>query len=220
MNMIIVDLIKEYALIARLMLTSLFKKSLPEEWKTGDKGDVILIQGLHSTYLALAYVGNFLNSRGYKIHTIPNLTSVETIEQAASKLESTVKSIDKPNLILVSHSKGGLISKYFLDHSQQNNKVRYSFSIATPYSGSLLGMTKIHNIHELGLKSSLILDLGKNKQNVSKIVNFYPKFDNHVIPNKSLLLDGATNIPIDVNGHTNILTSTQLTEQLGALLDN
>jgi hypothetical protein len=42
-----------------------------------------------------------------------------------------------------------------------------------------------------------------------KVFALYPTLDNHVLPNKNLLLPGAHNIQIDVVGHTRILTSAK-----------
>jgi hypothetical protein len=41
--------------------------------------------------------------------------------------------------------------------------------------------------------------------NYPNIYNIYPTIDNHVLPNKNLILNGAKNIKVNVVGHTRIL---------------
>lgn len=215
--MLLLDLIKEYLLILYLKLLPCFK-TIPENWNHGEKGDVVLVPGLHETNFFLYFVANHINELGYKIHTIPNFSSIETIEQIHNKLEDKIKSMQKKDLILLSYSKGGIVAKHFIDNSKHTKDIKLSISLATPYLGSKLAVTKLHNIHELKPNSHMIKKINAHEQHLEKIINFYPKFDNHVIPNKSLILKGAKNIKINVNGHTRILVSEEVKKRLTELL--
>ena len=155
------DLITEYFLIVYFWLLPFIKRKPPANWGFGEKGNVILIPGFQETYLSLYFVANYLNANGYKIHIIQNFNSLAKIEQSFRKLEEFILKISHDDLILLSHSKGGLIAKHFLDNSSATTKVAVSISIATPYMGTYIA-----------------------KQ---RIINFYPSLDNHVIPNKNLL---------------------------------
>jgi len=55
--------------------------------------------------------------------------------------------------------------------------------------------------------------LSENKNN-GKIINFYPSLDNHVVPNKDLILEGAKNIEMKVVGHTRILEDEELLNEI------
>jgi len=57
-----------------------------------------------------------------------------------------------------------------------------------------------------------------NSYKTDKIYNIYPTFDNLVIPNSSLKLDNARNIKIDIVGHTRILESKELLNELDKIL--
>lgn len=214
--MILLDIIKEYILIAYLKMLPFLKK-LPDEWNLGEQGDVILIPGLHETNFFLYKIAKNINTLGYKIHVIPNFNSTNGIEQISHKLNDVVSIIESNEIILISHSKGGLVAKYFIDTSSQAKKIKYSISIATPYKGTLFGKLKFHGLHEVEPNSRFINCLSSTENN-AKIINFYPKFDNHVIPNNNLTLEGANNIKINVNGHTRILTSVILQDEIVTLL--
>ncbi|MEN9389293.1 MAG: hypothetical protein RLY61_377 [Candidatus Parcubacteria bacterium] len=219
--MVALDMVKEYALIGYLKLLPHTRKKLPDEWVLGDVGTVVLIPGLHETNFFLYSVGNFLNQHGYRILTIPEFDSLEPVGQIYTKLEKLVQSLDASNIILVSHSKGGIVAKYFLDNSNQSHRIKYSVSLATPYLGSVFAILRFHNLHELASSSNLIKEVSQQDAHVAKVINLYPKFDNHVIPNKNLLLKGAKNIQINVNGHTRILVCEETyTEIIKALANN
>ncbi len=203
--MLVVDMLKEYLLIGYLKLLPSFLSKLPKSWEDGEKGTVIIIPGLHETNFFLYNIGCFLNQHGYKIITIPKFHSTEPIVQIYSKLDSLIESLSANNLILLSHSKGGIVAKYFLDNSKHSHKIKYSVSLATPYQGTMFAKLPFHNIYELDPTSTVIKELNANTDHVSKVINIYPKFDNHVIPNKNLILHGAKNIQVDINGHTRIL---------------
>lgn len=218
--MLFVDIIKEYFLICKLRLAPILYKNKPAHWSLGDKGNIILVPGLHETYHFLYKIADHLNALGYKIHLIENFDPNEKVELLAKKLEKEILNVNMDNIILLSHSKGGLTAKYFLDKSICSEKVKLSISIAIPYGGSIFGYLPFHSMGELSPSSTLITQLSKDKNNLAKIYNFYPKFDNHIIPNKNLILDGAKNIVIDINGHTRILESELLLKEIVEILSN
>ncbi len=216
--MLLADLVKEYLLIGYLKFLPKIKEAKFLNWSIGTKGSVILIPGLHESTFFLFSVGDFLNKQGFRIYTIPDFKSAEPVSDISKKLEGLVERLPQSDIILISHSKGGLVAKYFLDTSVFTEKVKLSISIATPYGGTIFGHLHFHNLYEVRPKSPLLTFLGSNKVSCAKIVNFYPKFDNHVLPNSGLLLAGAQNIQINVSGHTRILNSNQLLKWLADIL--
>lgn len=204
--LVIPSLIFEYLLIIRLNIKGLMKRKPPKNRSRGNKQDVILIHGFRENWIFLEKIGNFLSNKGYKIH-VPKQLKINTasVITNANILEEFISENNLKNITLISHSKGGLIAKYFLDHSKYSKKVDKVISIATPYGGTYFSFL-IGNI-ELSPISKTIKNINKNRSSCKKIVNIYPAFDNHVIPNKNLLLEGAINIKIGIVGHTRILVS-------------
>lgn len=217
--MLAIDIFKEYIFIHKAKLLSAFKNK-PSSWNKGTKGNAILVPGFYESFHYLWKIADELNKLGYKIHLIEDFKSTDKVEVASEKIEATVRKINKGEIVLIAHSKGGVVSKYFLDNSKLSTKIKYSISIASPYNGSLLASSGHHNLFELKLGSSLIKNIQSNKTNLKKIYNFYPKFDNHIIPNSSMVLPGAKNKMIDVNCHTRILESDLLIESILNIVDS
>ena len=183
-------------------------KTPPEEWKSGNKGSILIIQGFWDTWSGLFTIGDFLNKIGFKIFVVKKLGF--NIQPLAESVEIVRDYIVKSNLdkfIIVAHSKGGLISKMLLNDSSINDKVDKVITIATPHEGSVLGYSRILNTYEFLPNSKLIKELNKNRYLNKKIINIFPCVDNVVVPNKSLVLKGSTNMCLNIGGHNNILKS-------------
>lgn len=202
--------IKEYWLHLKLQVEGLFVKKPPNRWRDGSRGNVILIPGLYEKYNFLKNIGDHLNSKGYKIHVLAKLKYNNcTIEIGSNILEEYIKANKLEKVILISHSKGSLIAKYFLDNSKFRNKVIRVITIASALNGSYLAFLAPLFYKDLLPSSNLIKKLKKETVNSSNFLNLYPQTDNHIIPNKNLLIEGAKNIMVDIKGHTLILTSNK-----------
>ena len=212
----IFELIKEYCLILKGIFIEKDFVDFPKEWKKGEKGTVLILQGIHEKPNFLKTIAKRLHEKGFGILTI--YSQKETEETIAYLGEKSAKAIDnlKSNTIfLLAHSKGGLVAKYLMDNYPEINKrINIVITIACPWSGSYLGLARFHNLSQLIPGSIFIKELLKNITNNYKIVNLYPTFDNHVIPNKNLVLEGAKNICIPVIGHTRILEDERTLKEI------
>jgi len=215
---IILYIFAEYLLILRIHLKSFLYRNPPAKWLKGTKGDIILLQGFSETWLFLEKIGNTLSSAGYRIHVIGKLNHNRlSISKSSRIVEEYIQKHKLKNIIFISHSKGGIIAKYFIDHSIDNRLVKYSISIATPYKGSWLGYLKLLFLYEL-LPSSKILK-GLKQENNYRFLNIYAKLDNHIIPSKNAILSGAKNVCINIVGHTRILEAMETIQEIQKFLD-
>lgn len=190
-------------------------KSPPVKWSRGAKGDVVLVPGFSGTWTSLKHVGNLLNSLGYKVHTLPKLGyNFMTIKDASIVLEEYIINNNLQNAVLIAHSKGGLISKYFLVHSRYRNRIRKAICIATPFKGALPAYFRILNLHEFFPHSKFLIDLNKNTSINRLFVNIYPRLDPVIMIRNSSSLSGAKNFQIDTVGHLNILMLQQTLETI------
>lgn len=184
----------------------------PVSWSKGKKGDIVLIQGLLSNPLDLEKLGNHLNSIGYRIHILQKLrNNTMKTKKAMGILENYISTNRLENIILVGHSKGGIIIKYFLNNSQHANKVKIAFCISTPFKGSFLAY---FIFREFSPTSQLIRNINLKKSVNKRVINLYSKFDELIIPNKNLLLDNAKNIRVDVIGHVRAVFSRKTYKEI------
>jgi hypothetical protein len=112
----------------------------------------------------------------------------------------------------VSHSKGGIVAKYFLVNSNEKGRIKKVINISAPFKGSILGYVGIYNAGELTPKSDLIKSLSKITSVNKMFVNIYARIDNLIINKEKPTLEGAKNIELDVVGHQRILYSREALE--------
>lgn len=208
------DLIKDFVLVEGYHVKSL-RWQRPKLWDKG-KGAVILIPGYGGTFSFFTNIGNYLNDLGWKVKLFAGFKSLEKIDVLAKKLAQEIINSEENQLVLLAHSKGGLVAKKMMDdYEEANKKVKMAICFSTPWKGSIIGQLRVMNLEEMRPNDSLIKEIAKKNKNNKKIISFYSKVDDRVLPNKNLLLEGARNIRIEIVGHSRILESKQAWEELG-----
>ncbi len=204
---IVKDFIDEYKLLGKKLKEKKLKQAPPDEWKKGTKGDVVLVPGFNESWVFQKTLGNFLNNKGYRIHTVSSVEhNTHTIEYCVKEIKNYIANKNLMTVILLAHSKGGVIVRALLADPEIERRVKKAFTIAVPHKGTLWGYAKFKNLHELSYKSKILKTLPAGSK---KTINIYSKIDQHVIPNKNLFLEGAINEPVHIVGHTRILESLE-----------
>ena len=194
-----------------------FKKA-PTLWNAGLKGTFVFIPGFMDTWGPFKKLGNVLNKNGFKIIFLDNVNTFAKIETIADQSASVLKSNSLQNFYLIGHSKGGLTTKYLLDNYPEiNKKCIKAFTVSTPWNGTVFAKIKLLNFYQLVPYSKFLQQCSITTESCKKIINIYPKFDNSVVPNNFLILEGVKNIKTKDVGHTNVLSSKEL---LNIILEN
>lgn len=198
------------ALISELLITikegllSVVFKSPPKSWGFGTKGNILLVPGQFGTWYYLRKLGNYLNHLGYKIYTTPSIEpNIHTISYCAKEVKDRILALNLNKIIIIGHSKGGLIARNLLIDKEVYSKIKKVITISTPHLGTLWGYFYLFNIHELIPNSHEIERLSQDQGKYKTVVNLYSKIDPFVVPNKSLILKDAKNIVIGTVGHKN-----------------
>ena len=176
------------------------------------KVPIILIPGILGRWSFLKDLGDKIPLEGHPVYIVPNLKyNLFSIPESARIVREMVDTVKKEtphfsNTIIIAHSKGGLIGKYFLIHYNKDKPVSSMISIATPYSGSAMAnLVPLDPIRELRNDSTIIKDLNTHSHVNSIITSIIPEYDNHVWAEEGSYLQGATNIQVPVHGHHRIV---------------
>ncbi len=207
------------------------------------KVPVILIPGVLSKWGYMKQLGDKISLLGHPVHIVPelknNLFSIPTsakllhklvirivpkgahrVERRAAHIRRYMEEKDLKGVVLVAHSKGGLIGKHLLTHQNEDGRVLGLVAIATPFSGSSLAKLIPHRaFRELDLGSEIIKDLQQHIGINRKIISIYPSYDTHVRAPEGSYLEGASeNIEIPIGGHT-VVSDTQIQEAVIAAVE-
>lgn len=172
-----------------------------------NKPPIILIPGLGEKWQFMKKIGDALSKDGHPVYIVPALgRNLKDIPQSAQIVYQLIEQEKLKKVILVAHSKGGLIGKYLMTNLDKNQQIEKLIAIATPWSGSHLAkILPGKNHHELKPDNPLIKDLAGQSSVNKKIISIYPEFDNHVWHKNGSYLDGAKNVQLKIKGHHKIL---------------
>lgn len=180
------------------------------------KVPIILIPGIANKWGFLKHLADFISAKGHPVYIVDklkfNFFDIKTSAEIVREI------IDKNNLekaIIVGHSKGGLIGKYFLIHENKDNRINGLIAIGAPFSGSRLANYTLHkSFKELSPQSRTIREMKSNITVNSKIISIMPAFDTRVWHKEGSNLLGAINIKVQINGHHKVIFDKNAINQI------
>ncbi|QIK62167.1 alpha/beta hydrolase [Leucobacter viscericola] len=201
----------DYAWAIRTITQGLARNEVPAEYRRGNKPPVLILPGVLENWTMMRSIADRLNKNGHPIHVLLTLKrNTVSIETGAELAEDYLRDHNLSDVLVVAHSKGGLIAKQLLS-GEASDRVRKVITIATPYAGSSLATWfPSRTIRALRPSDPTILRLSSRTVQNDRIVSIFPRFDPHIPSGSSLL--GATNVPVSDAGHFRILDSSEVIE--------
>lgn len=230
---------KELVYVVRGPVINALRRDPPKHYlgyTIDGKVPVILIPGVLDRWGSMKGLGDKISLLGHPVHIVPELgANIESIPRSAKILHALVTNLmpkqpatlhqvraeaesirtyieqkDLKGIVLVAHSKGGLIGKYLLAHYNHDKRVLGLVTVATPFSGSAVAKLIPHSsMRELETGSEIIAYLQTHTDVNKKIISIYPEYDTAVWAPKGSYLEGAENIEVPVHGH-NVLNTTAI----------
>jgi pimeloyl-ACP methyl ester carboxylesterase len=181
----------------------------------------VLIPGVYERWSALQFLGDGLEARGYQVLSLPELGyNRQPIPVLAQKVSGALAAHGLQRVIIVSHSKGGLVGQYILRHLNTTDVVKHVIGIATPWSGTMVGrLLRFKATAELLPTSEIIRSLAAPHETDSRITALYAEADNHIW-DQPLHHPRAHNVVLPVRGHTYILFSKKLPGMIIEIANN
>ncbi len=180
---------------------------------------VVLIPGVYESWQFMRPLAALLHRHGHPDHVVQGLGNNRgTIPEIARLVGEHLAARDLTDVVIVAHSKGGLIGKYAMLHHDPDRRIRGVVAISTPFAGSPyarwvpLAAVRAFVPTDVTL-AALTADLVTN----SRITSIFTSFDPH-IPGGSHL-DGAVNIRVRTPGHFRILSDPELVPTILAALE-
>ncbi len=197
--------LRDYPWALRARRESLRSPAVPERFAAGDRDPVLLLPGVYETWHYLSAFAERLSSLGHPLVVPDGLgLNLDPIAETARRVHRQILERDLTRLVVLGHSKGGLIGKHLMSIDDTEGRIRRLVAVATPFTGSSRARwTPIAPMRAFRVDDPLIRSLATETRAHSRIVSVYPRIDPH-IPEGSAL-PGARNVEVPVDGHFGLL---------------
>lgn len=185
---------------------------------SGDRAPVILLPGIYEPWQFLHPVAAHLHAQGHPVHAVTALGyNRGSVPAMAELVAQYLRERDLTDVILLAHSKGGLIGKYVMTLPDSAPRVRQLIAVNSPFSGSVYAMfALLPSLRAFSPRNRTLNALRANLSVNSRITSIYGTFDPH-IPGGSELV-GATNVRLDVMGHFRVLGEKRVLDAIDAAI--
>lgn len=176
------------------------------------KVPIILIPGIFEKWHFLKYFADALSELGHPMYVLGHLGyNSKEISHSATLVSEFIEEKDLKNIIILAHSRGGLIGKELLLHHNNNVRVIKLIAVASPFGGSKIarGMP-VRVLRELVPGGRVLENQNIHTEVNQRIISIYGSFDNHIWPGDSSRLENAENIEVPVYGHHKILANKKV----------
>lgn len=157
----------------------------------------------------------------FTINLLPNTKSIAQhavdVEKKIQKIKN-ITGVDK--IILIGHSRGGLVASYYTEHLAPAETVMSVVSIGTPFSGTKLSAFGLsENVKEMTPNAPILAQLKENIQH-SKVPYYQiaSKLDNMIIPWHSAcpwqFRTSQNTLVLEHTGHLGLLLSPRVISQV------
>lgn len=170
------------------------------------RSPVIFLPGVFNRWGFLKPLLDPISLMGHPVYVIPQLGyNLKSIPESAHIVRTLIEERNLDDVVLLGHSKGGLIGRHLISYHDKDNRVRKLIAIAAPFAGSKIVRALFSKaLRELDPESEIIREMHAASHANAKIVSIYTEADNHVWPRESAVLEGAKNIKVPARGHHEI----------------
>lgn len=180
---------------------------------------VLLLPGVWETWRFLEPLARGLFAGGHPVHVVaPFGLNRGSVPDMADLAAAQLRDADLRGVVLVAHSKGGLIGKSVMGRTDVGDRVLGMVAINTPFSGSPYArLLPVRSIRAFLPDDEVLTALAAQRADHGRIVSVATCFDPH-IPTGSEL-PGARNVRLATPGHFRSLTDPALLPLLERELD-
>lgn len=207
----------DYAYVGWRQVRHVVTRPPGEAFALGDRVPVLLLPGVYETWELLRPVADIAGELGHPAHVVRGLgRNRGRVADMAAVAQRYVEEHSLDRVVLLAHSKGGLIGKHMLVHDA-DGRIDRMIAINTPFGGSRYArFAPGRTLRDFSPSNPTLSMLAGRVDVNSRITSIYAEFDPH-IPGGSYL-EGATNIRLPVSGHFRIIATQELHDAIREVL--
>jgi triacylglycerol lipase len=171
---------------------------------------LIFLPGVLETWQFMRPLADFLGAHGYPVRAVHYLRhNAGPIREMAVCAGRFLEEEGLDDVIIVAHSKGGLIGKYLMANTAAGDRVRAMVTVNAPFSGSdVAHVLPMRVVRHFDPRHPTISNLNRNTEVNARITSICSTYDPLIRAHESM--DGATNVALDAIGHFGIMTDPRL----------
>jgi pimeloyl-ACP methyl ester carboxylesterase len=210
----------DYAYAGAWQARAFLNRTRPSAFWTGGGVPIVVIPGVYETWKFLQPLIVALHERGHPVHVVDPLQNNRIpVDRAARLVEQHLVAHDLHDVILVAHSKGGLIGKHLMAFGAGAARVRGMVAVASPFGGSRYAALMVSaTLRSFSPRNATILALARETAINARITSVYAAFDPH-IPGGSELA-GAKNVRLETGGHFRVLAHPRVIGEVAAMAEH
>ncbi|MEZ0447970.1 esterase/lipase family protein [Cellulomonas sp. ICMP 17802] len=195
---------RDYAAVLRWQALGLMSRVDPEHLRHPERPvgpPVVLLPGVYESWHFLLPIATFLHGRGVRVHVLPHLRSNRRpVPHAAQVLGRYLVDHDLRGVVVVAHSKGGLIGKLAMVREDPDGRIDSMIAVNTPFSGSVHARWFLAPAVRAFIPSNAtIVALARERSVNARITSVHSAWDPHIPAGSAL--DGAQNVVLSTPGH-------------------
>ena len=200
----------DYAYAIKLGWRSPFNARDDTQYLGGHLAPVVLLPGVYEPWTFLRPLARRLHTLGHPVHVVRSLgNNTRSIPVAAARAQAYLEQRDLRGVVLVAHSKGGLIGKHMMLIDDEAGRIDRLVAIATPFGGSRYAHWMLDpSLRAFRPTEKTMALLAASAAVNSRITSIYGDRDTH-IP-EGCELPGATNLEFAVAGHFRVLADERV----------
>ena len=208
---------QDYAYAVVAQCRAWVAKAVPTSFGSGDQLPIVIIPGFIETWKFLLPLIDKLHARGHPVHVIEGLGwNLDSIPDAARLVTGYLEQHDLEGVLLVTHSKGGLIGLSVMSVGAGARRVSAMVSIAGPFGGSRDAQFRIApRWGAFSPRNVSLRTLAQHETATSRVVSLFGWRDLHILGGSHLA--GAKNLRLDSGGHFRVLAHPRVLEEIAAL---
>ncbi|MET4094105.1 alpha/beta hydrolase [Arthrobacter sp. UYCu712] len=197
--------VQDYLYALGRQLRSAASRTRADGFRSGTRRPVVVIPGIYEDWRFMLPLVRRLHQAGHPVHVVTLLQRNRlSVPRAAGLIAAYVREQGLEDVMIVAHSKGGLIGKYVMMSLDAEARIAGMVAVCSPFSGSrYAAFMLLPSLRAFSPRNAVTVQLSREERVNERITSVYGLFDPH-IPEGSVL-PGARNIQLQTGGHFRIL---------------
>ncbi|KQO84364.1 hypothetical protein ASF17_02300 [Frigoribacterium sp. Leaf263] len=194
-------LVLDYVFVWRVHLDPPSRRSVPRVYREGARAPVLLLPGVYETWRFLRPLADRLSALGHPVVVVPGLRhNRRPIKATAELAQAVLDAHDLRDVIVLGHSKGGLIGKTMMVSTDVEGRIARMVTVNSPFSGTRWSRVLPNPaLRAFSPRDADLLLLAEQLEANSRVTSMASRFDAHVT--EGSVLPGAVNRTFPVDGH-------------------